>query len=222
LHQLLVSYGQGNSFGQGFTSILSGTLASATQGVYNMNQFGVNILNGNFGEINSFELPSKELLEVAFDALNFQAYEDWIMDSGTSAHFSGDRSFFSTLDPSYQNAVTSISGQLYCIEGEGFAEIKSIRNVQYVPGLYRNILSVGKIADLRHLAIFNKSSCFVISINKLFCLVAKGTRTPSSGLYRLTQLAQNLESPQIYTLNNSQNKQSTTSCLYNNSATQLS
>ena len=70
------------------------------------------------------------------------------MDSGTSLHFSGDRSSFNTLDPSYQNSVTSSGGQSYCIESQGIAEIAlstseivSIRDVQYVPSLYRNILS---------------------------------------------------------------------------------
>ena len=41
-----------------------------------MNHFGINILDENSGEINSFELPSKELFKVVFDALNFQANDD--------------------------------------------------------------------------------------------------------------------------------------------------
>ena len=173
LHQLPVNYRQGNSFGRGSIPTFGGIPTSASQGAHNMNHYGANILDGNSGEFNSTEIPSEELLEVAFDVLNLQTNEDWIMDSRASAHFSGDRSSFSTLDPSYQNSVTSTSGQSYYIEGQGIAEIalstseiKSIHDVHYVPGLYCNILSVGKIADLGHLIIFDKSSCLVISKGK--------------------------------------------------------
>ena len=83
-------------------------------------------------------------------------------------------------------------------------------------------MSVEKIADVGHLTIFDKSSCLVISKDKPFRLVAKDTRTLGSGLYRLTQLAQNLDSPQIHPLDNSQNRQSIAPSLLTNSATQLS
>lgn len=74
--------------------------------------------------------------------------------------------------------------------------LKSIRDVQDVPGLYRNILPVGKIANLGHLALFNQAACFIICKERPFRVIAKGTRTPKSGLYGLTQLTQNLDSTQ--------------------------
>jgi transposase InsO family protein len=171
-------------------------------------QYGVNILDGSSGEPFSPDLPSEELLEAAFDAINLQGREDWIVDSGALAYFSGEKSSFSTIDSSHQKSVTSAGGQSHCIEGQGVAEIsltngeiKTIRDVQYVPGLYRNILSVGKIADLGHMALFDQSSCFVISKEKPFRIIAKGVRTPGSGLYRLIQLTQNLDSaPQVHSL----------------------
>jgi hypothetical protein len=55
------------------------------------------------------------------------------------------------------------------------------------------------------MALFDQSSCFVISKKKPFRVIAKGTRTPGSGFYRLTQLTQDLDSPpQVHTLVNMQ------------------
>jgi transposase InsO family protein len=51
------------------------------------------------------------------------------------------------------------------------------------------------------MALFDQSSCFVISKEKPFRIIAKGVRTPGSGLYRLTQLTQNLDSAsQVHSL----------------------
>jgi hypothetical protein len=102
--------------------------------------------------------------------------------------------------------MTLAGGHSHCIEDQGIAEIaltngeiKSIYNIKFVHELYCNILSISKIIDLRHKAMFDQSSCFVISKEKPFKIVAKGTRTPRSGLFRLTQLAQNLDSHDKYT-----------------------
>jgi hypothetical protein len=119
---------------------------------------------------------------------------------------------FSTIDSSYQKSVTSAGGQSHCIEGQGIAEIsltngeiKTIRDVQYVPRLYCNILSIGKIADLGHMALFDQSSCLVISKEDPFRIIAKGTRIPESGLYRLTKLTENLDSfQQVHSIANSE------------------
>jgi hypothetical protein len=43
-------------------------------------QYGINILDGSSGEPFSPDLPSEELLEAAFDAINLQGGEDWIVD----------------------------------------------------------------------------------------------------------------------------------------------
>jgi hypothetical protein len=130
----------------------------------------VNFFDSNIGEFFSPESPSEKLLEAAFDAINLYADKDWIVDSRASAHFSGDRLTFSNLDSTEQRSVTSAGGQSHYIEGQGVAEItlsngeiKNIYDVQYVPGLYRNILLVGKIANLGHLALFDQAACFIIS-----------------------------------------------------------
>jgi hypothetical protein len=56
-------------------------------------------------------------MEAEFDAINLYDGEDWIVDSGALAHFSGDRTSFSSIDSSHQKSVTSAGGQSHCIEG---------------------------------------------------------------------------------------------------------
>jgi hypothetical protein len=194
-HQIPAGFGQLNSFGHGSSPNFGNPRRRQATRL-------------NTGERFSPDSPSEKLLEAAFDAINLYAGEDWIMDSGALAHFSGDRTTFSNLDSTKQRSVTSAGGQSHYIEGQGVAEIalsngeiKSIRDVQYVLGLYRNILSIGKIVDLGHLALFDQAACFIISKEKPFRVIAKGTRTPGNGFYMLTQLAQNLDyAQQIHSL----------------------
>jgi hypothetical protein len=72
-----------------------------------------------------------------------------------------------------------------------------------MPGLYCNVLSVGKVADLGHVAIFDKISYVVITRHRPFRIIAQGKRVPGSGLYKLTQLVQDLDHnpQQIHSLN---------------------
>lgn len=120
------------------------------------------------------------------------------MDFRASIHFSGDRSSFTTIDFSYQKSVTLVGSQSHYIEGQEVAkvvylkgEIKSIYDVQYIPRLYRDILSVGKIANLGHIDLFDQSSCFVISKEKY----GKKHTFVGSCLYRTTQLEPRFLSP---------------------------
>jgi hypothetical protein len=62
-----------------------------------------------------------------------------------------------------------------------------------VPDLYRNVLSVGKVTDLGHVAVFDKTSCIVITRDRPFRIIAQGKHAPGSGVYKLTQLAQDLD-----------------------------
>ena len=85
-----------------------------------------------------------------------------------------------------------------------------------MPGLYRNVLLVGKVADLGHVILFDKTSCVVITKDKPFRVIAQGKLTLGSGLYKLTQLSRNLDhtSQQVHSLDNisgSQNPQCLTS-----------
>jgi hypothetical protein len=123
------------------------------------------------------------------------AFDDkgWFFDSGASKHFSGDPDAFSELKiVPVQNTVTSTGGQSHAIAGHGTADVKTssgdfqyITDVQYVPGLHKNLLSVGQIADLDCMVLFTKSKCAVLTNRKPYTVLASGSRESTNGLYHL-------------------------------------
>jgi hypothetical protein len=141
-------------------------------------------------------IPIEEDIDQALAVLSVsRAFNDkgWFFDSGASKHFSGDVDAFSNLQiTSAQNSVTSVGGQSHAIAGHGIADVKTssadfqyITDVQYVPGLYKNLLLVRQIADLNCLVIFTKRKYVVLINHKPYTILASGTRESSNGLYRL-------------------------------------
>lgn len=129
------------------------------------------------------DLPSDEIIWEALELLAVTKAEgnNWIIDSGASKHFSGDYSTFSNVDRSQSSSVAFASGQSHVIAGQNTidlslpnGEIKSLKDIRYVPGLHRNILSVGQITDMGNLCIFSRTECSVVSIQKQHKIVAKG------------------------------------------------
>ena len=68
--------------------------------------------------------------------------------------------------------------------------IKDIKTVWYVLGVTKNLLSVGKITDLRYGIYFNSHGVYIFdkppSIKKT-SIIARGTRDPRNRLYKLQQ-----------------------------------
>ena len=58
-------------------------------------------------------------------------------------------------------------------------EIK-LRDVYFVPGVTKSILSIGQIVDQGYSLLFDHAQCFVYDGTKL---VGKGLRDPTSSLY---------------------------------------
>lgn len=69
-------------------------------------------------------------------------------------------------------------------------EIKDVHDVLYVPGLAKNLLSIGSFADRGMVACFDENKCILYSKNHKQ-IVAEGTRNHNNGLYRLS--ARNLD-----------------------------
>ena len=72
------------------------------------------------------------------------------MDSGCSNHMSGTRSLFKELDESQKREVHLGDNKPMKVEGKGTIAIKTtqgnvklLHDVQYVPNLAHNLLSVG-------------------------------------------------------------------------------
>lgn len=76
---------------------------------------------------------------------------EWILDSGASTHLTGDNAVFRKISTdSHSASVTTANGNKLPIAGQGSISVdanKDISKVLYVPGLQRNLFSIGTLAD---------------------------------------------------------------------------
>lgn len=102
-----------------------------------------------------------DVFEVALAGLDL-GKEEWLVDSGASRHVNGDRSVFSTLDLTPgTSSVQTAGNENLTVQGTGSVNLGpsgeiNISDVYYVPGLTRNLLSIGKIADAGYVLVFDK------------------------------------------------------------------
>ncbi|CAM6096996.1 unnamed protein product [Calypogeia fissa] len=93
-----------------------------------------------------------------------QYRDDWLIDSGASSHVTGNRTTLSQMSRSPASHVTTASGSHIPIAGKGsvkFNKNKAVSKVLYVPGVTRNLLSVGQLTDDGYSILFNKRKCYV-------------------------------------------------------------
>jgi hypothetical protein len=139
-------------------------------------------------------------IHAALEALALENDNEWIIDFGASRHFSENAQVFNSIEPSsLGGSAVSAGGHNHPIQGQGSinvssssGEIKQISSVYYVPGLNRNLLSVGQIAELGCLVVFDEANCVVATKTKSIQIIAKGRRNPSNGLYFLRSVSSNL------------------------------
>ena len=115
----------------------------------------------------------------------------WYLDSGATHHVSGDSSAFSSIQPTSGNQVRSAGGQSHQVTGIGNADIqlssgaiKSVSSVLYTPGITKNLISVGTLADQHKTLIFRSHGCFIID-NATSQVELFAPRENGHGLYRL-------------------------------------
>lgn len=65
---------------------------------------------------------------------------------------------------------------------------RAIHNVLHVPGVKRNLLLAGMIADMGCVVIFLSDSCWIMKETSPPIVIAEGIRDHSTGLYRLAKL----------------------------------
>lgn len=92
----------------------------------------------------------------------------WFIDSGYSNHMSGTRSLFRDLDESQKSEVRLGDDKQVRAEGKGTIAIKTIQgnvkllcNVQFVPNLAHNLLSVGQLMASSYSILFDNGECIV-------------------------------------------------------------
>jgi hypothetical protein len=96
--------------------------------------------------------------------------EEWLIDSGASAHVTGNRNLLTEIRPVPHSSVTTAGGNSLSIVGQGHATLdknKGVSTVMYVPGMRKNLLSVGKVADASHYTLLDQSAAgFSINTTK--------------------------------------------------------
>lgn len=92
----------------------------------------------------------------------------WLIDSDCSNHMSGVRTLFKDLDESKRIKVRLGDDKEIQVEGKGNVVFKTkegsarlLHNVQYVPGLAHNLLSVGQLLLAGYSVTFAGDSCTI-------------------------------------------------------------
>jgi hypothetical protein len=92
------------------------------------------------------------------------------------------------LEPQAEHSrVRTASGQSLPVCGKGsvsFAQNK-VSDIYYVPGVAKNLLSIGSLADQGDTAEFNSKTCVVYNQGDLRKVLLKGDCDPTNRLYKL-------------------------------------
>jgi transposase InsO family protein len=115
----------------------------------------------------------------------------WMLDSGATHHVTGNPGIISNIQPVIHSPMTDAAGKSHLVKGKGKVfvqlpdgEIKCIDNVLYVPGVHRNLLSIGCIENQGYTLEFVKSTCIIRDLNTRQ-IFAKAERLSNRGLYQL-------------------------------------
>lgn len=117
---------------------------------------------------------------------------DWYIDSGTTSHMSNDLKIFEELKMGKKHPVELPDGRiifssgigegfLECINGDGHIGQILMKNVQNVPDLDTNLLSVRKLTKLGFKVNFDQNDCFICEDQTI---IASG-RVDENNLYKL-------------------------------------
>ncbi|XP_020250603.1 uncharacterized protein LOC109827988 [Asparagus officinalis] len=92
----------------------------------------------------------------------------WYVDSGCSNHMTSSRTMFQNLDDSKKSVVRLGDGKQLTVEGLGTivfsteqGKSKLLHNVQYVPKLAHNLLSVGQLVCGGYKVVFEDDMCVI-------------------------------------------------------------
>ncbi|KAL2252650.1 UNVERIFIED_CONTAM: Retrovirus-related Pol polyprotein from transposon TNT 1-94 [Sesamum indicum] len=112
---------------------------------------------------------------------NFESNENWIMDSGASAHMSMNPDLFHNLRQlDTINSVKLSDGNMYKVEKIGDIRISdklTLKNVLYIPHFKHNLLSVNALCEAGNInVIFTNSQCFVQDLSRT-CSKLQATRS---------------------------------------------
>ena len=121
----------------------------------------------------------------------------WTLDTGASSHFCNDRTLFDTFTASH-HVVRVAAGKSFAALGtgtivinfkrpDGTVQTVTLRDVVYVPEMYGNLLSLGRLAARGTKTELSTAGCKLIAPDNT---VLAHTTLASDKLYRLTARAQ--------------------------------
>lgn len=116
--------------------------------------------------------------------------ENWIIDSGASAHMCARKELFFTFDPSTKGTVTVANGKHVPALGTGDIKLTvdtgishmpvTLRNVLWVPELNSNLISVNELGKKGHTVMFTGKECFIKTNN-----ITNKVGENCNGMYKL-------------------------------------
>lgn len=105
--------------------------------------------------------------------------DEWYFDSGATTHLTKNRDLLKNLRPGSGTVIAANKGTMK-VEAIGDTKLKSeccpadpdidVRNVQLVPELSTNLLSVSQIVENGNKVIFDKDGCTVVNAAGMFSL----------------------------------------------------
>ena len=132
------------------------------------------------------------------DTFNLPPPRNWYLDSGASTHVTGNRDLLTEIRRGPNSQITTANGRALPVMAQGALTLSGnkISEVLYVPGLCKNLLSVGKFADTGHYTLFGPRHCWIFAHDNLDKVILTGTRPHSNSLYRInTSLTENVKRP---------------------------
>lgn len=102
---------------------------------------------------------------------------EWCVDSGASAHMCNDEAVFMNLVKSENDSVKMADGRYLPIKGNGMINFKTgsskfrLNNVQLIPGLECNLLSVGKLTKSGCRVVFEGETCEISKDGRILLAV---------------------------------------------------
>lgn len=115
------------------------------------------------------EGSSSNLFMAKHESKNEEANEVWLIDSGCSNHMTGQRNLFKDLDENQKQFVKLGDNKEIKVEGRGTValethegQVKLLHNVQFVPNLAHNLLSVGQLLSCGYSVTFDNTACLII------------------------------------------------------------
>ena len=93
----------------------------------------------------------------------------WLINSSYSNHMPGKRDLFVDLDESHKLKVKLGDNKEVQVQGRGTVAIKTnqgkvklIHDVQYVPDIAHNLMSVGQLLTCGYSVRFEQDTCYII------------------------------------------------------------